>query len=148
MIRSCKECFKCKTVKPIDGFYKHQRMADGHLNKCIECTKKDASNHRDKNLEKIRAYDRERAKNIKRIKASKEITRNWSQEDKRRSIAHSAVSRAIKNGILAKAACFRCGDTKSLAHHEDYDKPLDVIWLCQPCHKQRHKEIFRSLVSG
>jgi hypothetical protein len=28
-----------------------------------------------------------------------------------------------------------------LAHHEDYDKPLEVVWLCQPCHKQRHKEI-------
>jgi hypothetical protein len=28
-----------------------------------------------------------------------------------------------------------------LAHHEDYDRPLDVMWLCQPCHKQRHKEL-------
>jgi ribosomal protein S27AE len=37
--------------------------------------------------------------------------------------------------------CIRCGNEKSLAHHEDYDKPLDVMWLCQPCHKQRHKEL-------
>ncbi len=36
-----KKCFKCEKVKPINSFYKHPRMGDGHLNKCIECTKKD-----------------------------------------------------------------------------------------------------------
>lgn len=36
-----KKCFKCSLVKSLDDFYKHKRMADGHLNKCISCTKKD-----------------------------------------------------------------------------------------------------------
>jgi ribosomal protein S27AE len=40
-----------------------------------------------------------------------------------------------------RTPCIRCGEEKSLAHHEDYDKPLEVMWLCQPCHKQRHKEL-------
>jgi hypothetical protein len=29
-------------------------MKDGHLNKCINCTKKDSSIHRQDNLEEIR----------------------------------------------------------------------------------------------
>lgn len=51
------------------------------------------------------------------------------------------VSNAIKTGKLVRQQCCRCGDAKTVAHHEDYDKPLDVMWLCQVCHKQRHKEI-------
>lgn len=136
-----KECFKCKLTKPLSEFYKHSQMKDGHLNKCIECNKKDANKHRFDNLEKVREYDRERGKNPDRIANNVEITRAWRHEDIRRSQAHSKVSYAIRKGTLLKMPCVRCGNQKSLAHHEDYDKPLDVMWLCQPCHKQRHKEL-------
>jgi hypothetical protein len=138
---SSKECFKCKTVKPLEDFYKHQMMADGHLNKCKDCTKSDSTENRNKNIERIREYDRERAKNPERKAYNLSIMQAWRREDPRRQRAHSLVSRAIKKALLVRAPCCRCGSERSLAHHEDYDKPLDVIWLCQPCHKQRHKEI-------
>jgi hypothetical protein len=141
MVRFKKQCFKCNAVKPLTEFYKHAGMADGYLNKCKECTKNDSSKHRSKNLEKIRAYDRERGKIPERIKANTEVNRAWRAEDKRRAIAHGKVSSAIKSGVLVRSKCERCGDEKSVAHHEDYDKPLEVMWLCQPCHKQRHKEL-------
>jgi ribosomal protein S27AE len=136
-----KTCFKCSTVKPLTEFYKHNGMADGFLNKCKSCSKQDTTKHRNKNIEKVREYDRIRAKNPERQKAITSITKAWRQEDKRRIQCHSAVSYAIKTGKLVRKNCERCGNENSLAHHEDYDKPLMVNWLCQPCHKQRHKEI-------
>lgn len=136
-----KACFKCKVVKPLSEFYKHSRMADGHLNKCKDCAKDDVSKHRAQNIDKVRQYDRERGKRPERIKAGVEITRIWRAEDKRRQKAHNMVRNAVKTGKLVRQPCCRCGNPKTVAHHEDYDKPLDVMWLCQVCHTQRHKEI-------
>lgn len=140
MIRS-KECFKCKAVKPLEEFYKHQMMADGHVNKCKECNKTDVRKNRIAKLDYYRQYDRERSSLPKRVKLSVEQNKKWRAEDRRRSRCHNAVARAIRSGELVPQPCVRCGDENSLAHHEDYDKPLDVMWLCQPCHKQRHKEL-------
>ena len=140
MIRS-KECFKCKAVRPLEEFYKHPRMPDGHVNKCKECNKNDVTANRNKNIEKVRAYDRARGKEPERIKAAAQITQAWRAEDSRRSAAHSSVARAVRNGALVRQPCCQCGAQKTVAHHEDYDKPLEVMWLCQPCHKVRHKEL-------
>lgn len=140
MIRS-KECFKCKTVQPLTEFYKHSAMADGHLNKCKSCTKSDVAKHREANIDRIRAYDKERAKNKDRRALMTEVNRIWREQDVRRSRAHTAVARAIRAGKLVRQDCERCGEHKTVAHHEDYDYPLQVMWLCGVCHKQRHKEL-------
>jgi len=37
--------------------------------------------------------------------------------------------------------CSRCNvECKPHGHHTDYDKPLEVIWLCPKCHKEEHKK--------
>jgi hypothetical protein len=140
-----KTCFKCNIEKPLTEFYKHNGMVDGYLNKCKECAKNDVTKHRNANIEKVREYDRKRGKNKDRIKASAEVTKIWRSQDKRRSIAHNMVLRAIKSGTLLRQPCIKCNCEKSVAHHEDYDKPLEVTWLCQPCHKKRHIEINKIL---
>jgi len=138
---SSKKCFKCESVKPLTEFYKHKKMADGHLNKCKTCTKSDVTKHRDENIDRIRKYDRQRAKLAHRIKLRTDVNRAWRAEDTRRQTAHNAVRRAIIKGSIIKSPCVKCGNEKSLAHHEDYGKPLDIVWLCQVCHKKRHKEM-------
>lgn len=53
--------------------------------------------------------------------------------------AHDIVRNAVRHGRLIKQPCHICGSTINVhAHHEDYSKPLDVIWLCDTCHRIRH----------
>lgn len=63
-----------------------------------------------------------------------------SISDPRIMKAHGKVATALLNGDLIKDNCQGCGSDKNIhAHHEDYDRPLDVIWLCVKCHGIRHQ---------
>jgi hypothetical protein len=69
--------------------------------------------------------------------------RGTSDDDR----AQGMVEKAIKKGVLIRKPCEVCGefqtasDGRSLihAHHADYNKPLDVMWLCQKHHHEWHK---------
>lgn len=133
-----KVCFKCKIEKPLEAFYRHKMMADGHLNKCKECTKLDAIKHRDANIEKVREYDRQRAR-LEHRKATNHATcRKYRAKERKRYKCMTAVGNAIRDGRLQKLPCFVCGADKVEGHHPDYDAPLDVVWLCAVHHKEIH----------
>lgn len=51
--------------------------------------------------------------------------------------ARRYLGRAISNGKIQRQPC-ACGNPRSHGHHEDYSKPLDVIWLCASCHSKLH----------
>jgi hypothetical protein len=115
-------------------------MADGHLNKCKVCTKKDVSEHRAINLEKIREYDRSRASLPHRVELRNRVVQEYQQAHPDRKAATSAVSNAIRDGRLQRWPCEICGK-KAHAHHPHYGSPLLVTWLCPPHHKQAHQLI-------
>lgn len=60
---------------------------------------------------------------------------------------YTQVHKAVRDGILKKpkvcplcmgARSKRVGSRRITAHHQDYSKPLDVIWLCSGCHRYLH----------
>lgn len=147
-MRSCK---KCLAAKAEDDFY-------AGYSACKECVKARVRAYRANNLERVKAYDRQRGLLPERMAKNREGYRRristpegriaewnkqraWAESSPERRAAHVIVGNAVRDGKLERRPCERCGEIKAHAHHEDYSKPLDVIWLCRPCHGRRHREI-------
>lgn len=45
---------------------------------------------------------------------------------------------AQSRGKLRPEPCRRCGAEPAEKHHPDYEKPLEVEWLCRSCHRRMH----------
>lgn len=156
-----KKCFKCKKIKPISDFYKHNKMKDGHLNKCKECSKFDVKKNRIENLDYYREYDKKRDKLDKRIEMKKKYSKSergkisikkstdrYRNDNRNKYEAHIAVGNAVRDGILIKGdRCESCLSTNKRlhGHHDDYSKKLEVRWLCPMCHKKWHDDNGRGL---
>jgi hypothetical protein len=124
-----KVCFKCRQAKPITEFYKHSAMEDGHLGKCKNCARQDATAYRAARIEHWRAYDRARG--------NRQIGYQYGAKQPERRAAQVALGNAVRDGKVTPLPCLICGE-KAEAHHPDYSAPLDVIWLCPAHHKQAH----------
>lgn len=66
--------------------------------------------------------------------------RKHREKTKARKKAHKKVENAIKFGNLVRQPCNVCGSVDSHAHHEDYNKPMEIIWLCPQHHKDQHSQ--------
>ncbi len=53
--------------------------------------------------------------------------------------ASEIVSDAIRGGKLVRGKCKICNSSDAQAHHEDYSKPLEVIWFCRDHHQTWHR---------
>jgi len=61
--------------------------------------------------------------------------------------AWSETAKAIRTGKIEKPrTCSKCGSPSRIeGHHERYDKPLEVLWLCRTCHRALHAKIRSSI---
>ncbi len=133
-----KRCFKCEEVKPIEEFYRHPQMGDGHLGKCKECTKRDVKQRYQLVIEDRHAYEKNRNQEPERRSAMGDYRRQGRLRHPDRYKARTSVNNAVRDKKLVKDACCRCGSTNRVeAHHSDYSKPLDIDWVCFKCHRER-----------
>ena len=151
-----KQCFKCGEVKPLADFYKHSRMADGHVNKCKSCNKKDVKENREKRIEYYSEYEKNRARLPHRVEArmlysqtpegkmaASRAKKKYCESNPIKRAAQIMAGNAVRDGRIEKPdSCSECGaKPKRLhGHHDDYAKPLEVRWLCPMCHRDWHEE--------
>jgi len=136
-------CPKCLTLKLSGDFYKDKRSPNGLKSQCKKCHTSTSIATRDKDLARYR--NREYARSSRR--SNPEKVRNIERERSRHRVrterdnARQILNGAVRTGKVVKpVSCSDCGAIgKITGHHEDYNRPLDVVWLCYECHGLRHR---------
>ena len=150
-----KPCNQCEETKPLEEFYRKHNRPFGRTSLCRQCMRADNKSYRQTpegkiiNSRAVKKYQQTAKGGIVQKRASKKY-----QQTKKGKICHAQaiktyralhskeiqarmiVYQAIANGILIRPSiCSNCNKERRIsAHHEDYDKPLEVIWLCDKCH--------------
>jgi len=123
-----KTCTKCNETKPLDEFHREARHSDGRRADCRVCNSARVVARYHENPEvKARVMDAANQRNL------------GNPPEYR---ARKTLQNADYRGKITKPdTCSKCGAGGMIhGHHEDYAKPLDVIWLCPPCHGRIHSE--------
>ena len=144
-----KTCARCEQEKRLSEFYREPRNTDGHMGTCKPCVLARTKQWQQMNpVKRLMNERRWKTENPDRHRA---LTRAYQQRNKARLRtrlqdhrlkypqkyhAHKIVQYAIKTGQLERPlTCSQCHRTAKIqAHHQDYSKPLEVIWLCRRCH--------------
>lgn len=130
-----KVCKACGQLKPADAYYRNYATKDCLQRFCKPCDNTRARAFNAANAESQAALKRARRK----TDADRAVERRQKDASDRRhperASARRAVRQAVVTGILVPQPCKHCGNEKSQAHHEDYNRPLDAIWVCDLHHR-------------
>jgi len=153
--RTEKTCKACGVTLPIAEFptQKSHNWKKYPMSVCAPCRDKRTTEWAKRNPEKRKAvwqrhaeqnreaYAEANRRYFRRHKESRmaALQRYWAANPGKREARH-AVAYALRTGRLTRKPCEECGSHKRVhAHHHDYDKPLEVKWLCSLCHGKEHR---------
>lgn len=136
-------CKWCKRDLPVERFHKHSGFKSGYGSKCKECalssTHASARKYRSSHHKEIVERDRKRWP-LRGHRYKARARSRGSDPYKRR--CRMTLRDAVKAGKIKKPSkCEECGWQGRLhGHHDDYNKPLEVKWLCPICHGKTHRK--------
>lgn len=127
-----KECSKCKAGLPIEMFGPKSESPDGHRYECKICQRTAQRNY----------YYSDEERRHRKV-GTKASHNKYCKANPKKRKAKQAVHNAIIAKKIAKSYCIICAkkglEIKAHAHHCDYNKPLEVMWLCPIHHKAWHR---------
>ena len=160
------KCTKCNKIRSVEEFYWSGKLRDIRSPYCKPCWKsytKDYSekiypggvrrHYRENKIAKyiqLKEKDRVLHKKMREMKHGNmpECELKYREMHPERFKAASLVHYAVKTGKLLKEPCEICGRKDMVqGHHDDYDFPLAVRWLCPSCHKLYHVQLHQGQIN-
>ena len=132
-----KRCTKCHQYKTEAGFYEMAATKDGLRPDCKSCRK--AATRKYHQTEQGQASRRRYKQNKNRPVVARRARQRHRRKYPLATFVYVRVARAIRTGEITRPAhCEQClmPHKYIYAHHENYSKPLEIVWLCSPCHRR------------
>jgi hypothetical protein len=163
-----RECTICKQEKLLEEFGKSSKGKFGHdaqckkckyqksgrayflanKEKCYENASKWAKENRQGINERVKEdYEKNPNKYLDRLrenrKQNKDTLKRYRENNREKINAQNVLRDHVKRGNIIKPSnCSICNSTQWIeAHHADYTKPLEVVWICKKCHVAIHKRL-------
>lgn len=65
--------------------------------------------------------------------------KEWRQKNREQFRCNYTYQKYRKKHSIERGKCSLCFSENAEAHHNDYSKPLVIVWLCKDCHEWSHK---------
>lgn len=114
------KCSQCGVEKETKQFHKDRYAPKGHRTNCKTCQRTRVSKYNRSDRGKKMSVAR-RLRDLPKVKA------------------RDMVRIRMRHNTVLKQPCEVCGELKVEAHHDDYNKPLSVRWLCMSHHRELHR---------
>ena len=136
-------CNQCEQDKHRNDFYKHHKLERQTM--CKKCSSEYHKNRYKIKKEHDRIVQNEYRKTKRyRTLHHKDTKLNWIRH-KKKQLARQKALYAVKIGKIKRKNCMICNSPESQMHHDNYDKPLEVVWLCIPHHRERDKMVMDNI---
>lgn len=138
-MKKCSQCFRELELKM---FKKRTKSKDGLKACCRDCHR--GYDRRYQSSEKYKKTESEYRRLYRLTPKGKEVasgqmTKRVTKRDIKR-LAREKLHTEVRCGRVQRGSCVVCGEPKAHGHHEDYTKPLEVIWLCRVHHEETHNK--------
>lgn len=134
-----KTCRTCGIKKNLEEFYAHKAMKDNRLNNCKDCVKNRIHLYWKDGRGKV--VDAKRQKSLTRRLWQKDYSKTMKKKHRPKYETRTMFWNWFRYNKQIKENCSVCGTNEKIeAHHPDYNKPYDVLWLCALHHKEWHRQ--------
>lgn len=149
-----KECRICKKIKHLEEFSRSKTGKYGYDAQCKKCryartgrayflkNKEKCYENAAKWNKKNRGVVNKRTRERYAIDKTHIIERDRRHAEKKK--AQHLVQTYVNRGKIIKpkiCSICNCESKRIEGHHADYSKPLEIIWVCNPCHHNIHKSL-------
>jgi len=133
-----KACKTCEMILDVSEFYPHKLTKDGSRGDCKKCGKQKTKDYNNSPIGRIK--DKARNKTLQRKKWRTMFNKKMYHKHIDKKRINKKFSRWFNISGMKRAPCQVCGiETQIDAHHPDYNKPFEVMWLCRSHHQKWHQ---------